>query len=123
MNVIIDSSVWIDHIRLPEPEMIYLLGGARVVQHPFVTIEVALGSLKNRVGITAMFSDLPQAVTATHRRLLEYIETAELHGTGIGFVDAHLLASADTADDIRIWTRDRRLAKQAERLGFAYQAN
>jgi predicted nucleic acid-binding protein len=122
VNVLIDSSVWIDHIRSPEPELASALSRGCIIQHPFVTAEVALGSLKNRRTVIATLNELPQASAVSSQWLLNYIEEADLHGTGIGMVDAHLLASAadGEGDGIRVWTRDKRLARQAERLGLGY---
>lgn len=117
--ILIDSSVWIDHIRSPETEMAAALGSGRVLQHPFVTAEVALGSLRGRRTVIAMLNELPQASPVSSRLLLEYIENAELYGTGVGMVDAHLLASAAGGGDVRLWTRDKRLQAQAARLGLA----
>jgi hypothetical protein len=120
--IIVDSSVWIDHIRSPEPEMIAALVAGQVLQHPLVTGEIALGSIRNRTDVVDMLAGLPQAEFVRNAPLLDYIESAELHGTGVGLVDAHLLASAVEGSGIRIWTRDKRLNAQAERLGLNYVA-
>lgn len=119
--ILIDSSVWIDHIRLAEAEMSAALTRGHVLQHPFVTAEIALGSLKDRRGFVAMLAELPQASPVSDSRLLEYVDQAELHGTGIGMIDAHLLACAADGDGMRLWTRDKRLQQHAERLGLAYE--
>jgi predicted nucleic acid-binding protein len=118
--IIVDSSIWIDHLRSPEPGLAMALSEGMVLQHPFVTSELALGSLANRVGIVAMLGDLPQAQILPHVTFLNFIEEARLPETGLGMVDAHLLASAAAFDTVRLWTRDKRLAREAERLDLAH---
>lgn len=118
--ILVDSSIWIDHIRSPQPEMTAALTIGRVLQHPFVTAEIALGSIKDRK-IIAMLHELPQVSAVSQEQLLEYVEHAALPGTGVGMVDAHLLASAAGLEGASIWTRDKRLAAQAERLGLAFK--
>lgn len=101
--------------------MAAVLTSGRVLQHPFVTAEIALGSLKDRRSFVAMLAELPQASPVSDDGLIEYVDQAELHGTGIGMVDAHLLACAAQGEGIRLWTRDKRLQQHAERLGLAYE--
>ncbi|OYW47275.1 MAG: VapC toxin family PIN domain ribonuclease [Sphingomonadales bacterium 32-68-7] len=118
--ILIDSSVWIDHIRAPLPALAALLSEQRVVQHPFVTGEVALGSMANRERIIAMLAALPQAERADDDQFLAFVETRRIFGTGLGFVDCQLLISATVLGGT-VWSTDKRLARQAERLGLAYQ--
>jgi predicted nucleic acid-binding protein len=117
--ILVDSSIWIDHIRTPQAGLITLLADGRVAQHPFVTAEVALGSFASRSSMIAALNRLVQAPVLEPSAFLAFIEEANLPATGLGMVDAHLLASANQMET-SIWTRDRRLAGQAERLGLAY---
>ena len=82
--------------------------------HPFVLGEIACGSLADRALILDLLRDLPMAVVATSEEVLEFIERRELHGKGIGYVDAHLLASAALSAGTTLWTRDKRLRAAAE---------
>lgn len=118
--ILIDASVWIDHIRAPDAKLALAIASGLILQHPFITAEVSLGSIKNRTRLVGMLNSLNQATPVSTRRLLEFAEEAAIHGTGIGMVDAHLLASASALDDARLWTRDKRLLRQAERLNLAY---
>jgi predicted nucleic acid-binding protein len=121
--ILADTSIWIDHInRGRNEELLYLLDGQSVVMHDFVIGEIAMGSLKNRRAQLAFLRDLHRIPTASEPEVSLLIETANLHGTGLGYVDAHLLTAARAAEDgeIRVWTRDKRLNAQAERLEVAY---
>jgi len=116
--ILVDTSVWIDHLRTGEPALSALLEQGQVVGHAFVTGELALGSLANRAVILGALNDLPQTVLPTHAETLAFIDRHALHGLGIGYVDANLLASARLTPDTTLWTRDKRLASAAERLGL-----
>lgn len=117
--ILVDSSVWIDHIRAPDSQLTQLLETANVLQHPMVTAEIALGSFRTRAKVIELLQLLPQAREVSMGHLLRFIEDRKLHGEGIGFVDANLLA-ATKAEGALIWTRDKRLAAKAEALGLAY---
>ena len=122
--ILVDTSIWIDHINRGFNEQLgYLLAGESVLTHDFVIGEIAMGSIKNRRGQLDFFRDLHRIATADDQEVRTLVETANLHGTGLSYVDAHLLtaarASAD-AEPVRIWTRDKRLNLHAERLGVAY---
>lgn len=88
--------------------------------HSFVRGEVALGSVSNRARTLAVLDDLPQLRAATIEHVTMLIESAPLWNCGVGYVDAHLLAATLLTPEARLWTRDRRLQAQAERLGIAY---
>ncbi|HMO75946.1 MAG TPA: PIN domain-containing protein [Sphingopyxis sp.] len=120
--ILIDSSIWIEHLRSANAGLALALAEGQVVQHPFVTAELALGSLAARDRFVAMLDLLPAAPTVDQPALLAFISEHRLFGTGLGMVDAHLLASAAARGSARLWTGDRRLAGQAERLGFLYQS-
>jgi predicted nucleic acid-binding protein len=117
--ILVDTSVWIDHLRNGDLVLQRLLeGGAQVEMHPFVLGEIALGNLAQRDLILGSLSDLPMIATATDQEVLAFIEAERLHGLGVGFVDAHLLASVRLTGDV-IWTRDKRLRSVADSLSLA----
>jgi predicted nucleic acid-binding protein len=119
--ILVDSSVWIDHLRRSNVTLAGLLESFRVCCHPFVRGELACGNLANRAGVLGQLALLPQAVKASDDEVLCFIENNGLMGRGIGLVDAHLLAAAALSPDVRMWTLDRRLARVAEALGLAYR--
>lgn len=118
--ILVDTSVWADHLHRPIPALLKDISGGLVVHHPFVTGELALGNPTNRRRLVEMLEALPQAGTIGQTALIEFIEDFSIGGTGVGFVDAHLLASARD-QGLLIWTTDKRLAAQADRLGLAHQ--
>lgn len=122
--ILVDTSIWIDHIKLRFDEHLdWLLVGESVMMHDFVFGELAMGSLKNRREQLAVFADLHRIATAADHEVRTLVESADLHGTGLSYVDAHLLTAARASPDsaqVRLWTRDRRLHEQAERLDVAY---
>jgi predicted nucleic acid-binding protein len=117
--ILVDSSVWIDHLRKGDARLARMLAYERVLAHPFVVGELALGSLRQRELILAALQDLPQAIIASEIELLRFIDQEALYGRGIGYVDAHLLASARLTAGASLWTRDKRLHAVAGRLGLA----
>ena len=118
--ILVDTSVWIDHLRSGEPLLVAGLEGGRVMMHPFVLGELACGNLANRSEVLELLGGLPAAPTATDPEALEFIERRALMGRGIGYLDVHLLASIVLSDDARLWTRDRRLAAVATELDLAF---
>lgn len=114
-----DSSIWIDHIREPNETLAAALRLRSVLTHPFVIGEIAMGSIKDRVGVLDPLLALRRATRADDSEVLALIDAKRLFGTGIGLIDAHLLASTLLTPDTRLWTRDRRLHEAAERLGVA----
>jgi len=117
--VLVDTSVWIDHLRKREPELEKELEAGSVLTHPFVIGELACGNLRNRTTILTLLHDLPAAKVATDDETLVYIEKHALMGRGIGYIDAHLLASA-ALTGLWLWTRDKRLNAVAESKGVAW---
>lgn len=117
--ILADTSVWIYHLRKLDGRFVKLLEVGRVLTHPFVIGEIALGNLRNREEVLAHLSDLPTAVLASDDEVLAYIDRAELAGTGIGYLDAHLLTSARLTPGAKIWTRDRKLSAAAQAAGLA----
>ncbi|HIP68990.1 MAG TPA: type II toxin-antitoxin system VapC family toxin [Chromatiales bacterium] len=118
--ILVDTSVWIDHLRSGDERLADLLNRSQVVIHPFVIGELACGNLRKRDEVLRLFNDLPQAVVASQEEVLHLIERKKLMGRVIGFIDAHLLASAVLTDTAVIWTRDRRLQKAARKLELAF---
>jgi len=117
--ILVDTSVWIAHLRVGDERLISLLDAGDVLGHPFVIGELALGNLRQRNTVLSGLQDLPQAASASHAEVLYFIACEGLFGRGIGYVDAHLLASARLTATARLWTRDRRLQAAAVRLGLA----
>ncbi len=118
--ILVDTSVWVDHLRSGEPALATALEGGHVLMHPFVLGELACGNLKNRGEVLRLLGDLPAAPTATDPEVLGLIERRALMGRGIGYIDVHLLASTALAADARVWTRDGRLAAAAAELELAF---
>ena len=116
--ILVDTSVWVDHFRRSDVRLVELLNANAVVIHPFVIGEIACGSLADRSLTLDLLQSLPSAVVAESDEILGYIESQNLHGKGIGYVDVHLLASTALAR-IKLWTRDRRLDAVAQELGCA----
>jgi hypothetical protein len=115
--ILTDTSVWVDHIRRPNPELIELLESGEILTHPFVIGEVAMGNLPRRETFLDALHKLRGALVATDHEAMSLMERERLYGQGIGFVDLHLLASARLTPGASLWTRDRRLREIAQRLG------
>lgn len=120
--LLVDTSVWVDHLRLGDEGLASALGRNEVMIHPFVLGEIALGNLANRALVLASLADLPRAVIAADDEVLGFIDRARLHGRGVGYVDAHLLASARLTAGAKLWTRDKRLLEVATALSLALEA-
>ena len=117
--ILVDTSVWIDHLRKGDKTLAQLLEQNRVCLHPLVIGELACGNLSNRKQLLLLLQNLPAVKEASHKETLFLIESRNLMGKGIGFVDAHLLAASLLNDGVRFWTRDKRLAQLAGDLGTA----
>jgi len=117
--ILADTSVWIDHLRVGDMVLGDFLDRGRVLGHPFVTGELALGNLKQRNIVLRALRRLPQATVASHEEVLHLVERQPLYGLGIGYVDAHLLAAVRLTAGAKLWTRDRRLRTVAAQLGLA----
>ena len=114
--ILVDTSVWVDHLRAGDEILAQMLESEEVLAHPYVTGELALGNLPNRNIVLPALQRLPQGRLVTHQELLHFIETNSLYGLGIGYVDAHLLASVRLTSGATLLTRDKRLSAVAERL-------
>lgn len=119
--VLVDTSVWIDHLRSGEAHLAYLLNDQQVLTHPMVIAELALGNLRDRDEVLTLLSGLPRTPVATDDELRFFVERHRLMGLGIGYVDAHLLSAATLAGHTQLWTVDRRLSSVAADLNLAYQ--
>lgn len=117
--ILVDSSIWIDHFRRNNERLVTFLEAGQVLCHPFILGELALGTLRQRRLILQLLRDLPQAALVQDEEVLAFIERHELAGSGIGYIDAHLLSSSRLAAT-PLWTRDKRLAEVAQRLRAAY---
>jgi predicted nucleic acid-binding protein len=114
--ILADTCVWVDHLRAGEPRLKELLCRELVLTHPFILGELACGNLKNRSALLKDLRALPAAVSAGDGEVLRLIEEKRLFGMGIGWVDAHLLASA-LLSDCPLWTFDETLKRAADRAG------
>jgi predicted nucleic acid-binding protein len=117
--ILVDTSLWVDHLRVGDAGLADLLENGQVLAHPFVIGELSLGVLRRRNAILEHLADLPQAQVATDPEALRFIDDQALFGLGIGYVDVHLLAATRLTPGARLWTRDKRLLATAERLGLA----
>jgi predicted nucleic acid-binding protein len=117
--ILVDTSVWIDHLRKGESRLRVLLESGHVLSHPFVIGELAMGSFKQRGVLLQELRNLPQATVAYDDEVLGFITTKALFGLGIGYIDAHLLAAAKLTPGTFFWTRDRRLREVATKLNLA----
>lgn len=118
--ILVDTSVWVDHLRQGAPVLSAALEQSNVLMHPFVLGELACGNLRNRSEVLQLLAVLPGAPMATDAEAMDFIERRALMGRGIGYIDVHLLASVSLAGTTQLWTRDRRLAEVAEDLKLAY---
>ena len=119
-RVLVDTSVWVDHLRAKDEQLISLLKQNQVLMHPMIRGELACGCLHNRDQILSLLKNLPQVSEATHDEALYCLEKHTLMGKGIGFIDLHLLASTFLAKNALLWTRDRRLNKLAQSLNVCW---
>lgn len=117
--ILVDTSIWIDHLRAGHATLTQLLERGLVLGHPWVIGELALGNLVQRRKIIGLLTSLPRATVATSDEVLTLVERHQLYGLGIGYVDAQLLAATRLTPDAELWTNDKRLVAAASRLGCA----
>ena len=115
--ILVDTSVWVDHIRHSESRLVKLLYDGQVLSHAFVIEELACGNLPKRVEFLDLMESLPRAPIAEHHEVLDLIANERLHGTGLGAVDVHLIASA-VLGNAAIWSKDKALSRVADKLGL-----
>lgn len=116
--ILVDTSVWIDHLRHGDNTLVKLLNAGQVLAHPFVIGELALGSLRQRDVILDTLNNMPRAKVATDEEVLVLINQSNLYGIGIGYINAHLLASTRLTPGTLLWTRDKRLRAVANQVGL-----
>lgn len=119
--ILVDTSIWVDHLRAGDAGLAALLDQGRVVIHPHVLGELALGNLSQRAVVMGALAGLPGVTVAGDAEVLSFIDSAPLYGLGVGYIDAHLLAAARLTPGVSVWTRDRRLKAAADTLGLAWR--
>lgn len=119
--ILADTSVWVDHLRVGVPALAQLLDRGAILTHDWVIGEVALGNLSDRSQVIGLLRGLPAAAPASAVEVMTLIEQGRLHGLGIGYADAQLLAATRLTRGARLWTSDRRLAAAASHLGNAFE--
>ena len=120
--ILVDTSVWINHLRSKDADLERLLNDGRVLSHPFITGELAVGNLNPRNPILHALSRLPEATVARDEEVLNLISIHSLAGRGIGYIDAHLLAAVQLTSGAALWTRDKRLHDLAMKRSLAFTA-
>jgi len=116
--VLVDTSVWVAHLRHGAIGLEALLQGGRVVCHPYIVGELACGNIRNRSEIISLLQRLPGAIRAAHEEIMQFIDNFGLMGKGLGYIDMHLLASARLTG-AALWTLDKRLNEVAKKLRVA----
>ncbi len=117
--ILVDTSIWISHLREGDAQLKALLQEEEVLCHPFIVGELACGNIKNRTEVLTELQALPTARIATDEEVLRFIEANGLMGMGLGFIDVHLLASA-LLSDTPLWTADKQLKRASASLRVAY---
>lgn len=117
--ILADTSVWADHLRKPDPMMSACLDIAEIVPHPFVLGELAMGSMPRYDAVMESLQKLPRVDAARPSEVLVMIRQHRLMGVGIGYIDAHILASVRLTPDTQLWTREKRLRQVALQMGVA----
>ena len=117
--ILVDTSVWADHWRAANTRLSDLLIDGQILTHPFVIGELACGQFRQRAEVLTLMNNLGQTPPVTHDEALAFIDSHRLMGTGLGWIDVHLLASA-ALTRTQLWTRDNRLLRAARRLGIGY---
>ncbi len=117
--ILVDTNIWINHFRKSDPELVTRLNLGSVACHPFIIGELACGNMKNREELLKLFHSLPSVSVVDQDEYLDFVESRNLMGKGLGFVDIHLLASA-LLEGIAFWTADRKLAEAAKDLAISF---
>lgn len=118
--ILVDTSVWIDHLRKGDDLLVSLLNSAQVSTHRIIIGELACGNLRNRDIFLTLIQQIPELKPAMHEEVVYFIESNRLMGRGVGYIDIHLLASLTLNKHTFLWTRDKRLGVLADELGLAY---
>jgi len=112
---LVDTSIWVDHLRYGDDELRGLLDAGEVLCHPYIIGELACGSIAKRVEVLDLLKALPQSTLAEHDEVMHFLHERRLYGRGLGWIDLHLLASASLSK-ARLWTNDRPLKRAIEKL-------
>jgi predicted nucleic acid-binding protein len=121
-SILVDTSVWIKHLREGDQTLTRLLEQGLVACHPFIIGEIACGGIKNRYEIISLLNDLPSTDILDHSDIMEFIENRKIMNKGIGYIDVHLLGSA-LVSETPLWTFDKALRKIAIQLSIEYEIN
>ncbi len=116
--ILVDTSVWIDHLHAAEPGLVDLLGRDEIGCHPFVVEELALGSIKKRAEVLELLGQLRAFPILTHEEILNLVARRRLWGRGLSAVDVHLLGSVALLPGAKLWTRDKRLNSVSRETGI-----
>ena len=122
VRVLVDTSIWVEFIRIGNAQLSELLEKGQVLMHDMVIGEIACVSAPNRIERLQAMDNLPKIALAEHSEVLKFIDNLRLFGCGVGYVDNHLLAACILQADCALWSRDTRLCAAAERLGIAFSA-
>jgi len=120
--ILVDTSVWVQHLRAGNPRLGDRLRDGQVLSHPFVVGELACGDLRGRGPILTDLAAIPEARAAEHGEVLRFVDSLRLYGRGLGWIDVHLLASARLSG-CGLWTLDKRLQSAAATLGIDVRAS
>lgn len=118
--ILVDTSIWIDHLHRPEPRLVELLDVDLIACHPLVIEELALGSLPRRDVILGLLENLHGLLDLDHAETMALAADPRTRGRGVGVVDIRLLGSTLVSPSTRLWTRDRRLRAVADDFGVLY---
>ena len=118
--ILVDTSVWVDHLRSGNTQLSHLLNTTQVVMHPMIIGELACGHLRNRHSLISLWQTLPSITEASHAEALVLLNAHELMGKGIGFIDLHLLAATLLAPGTLLWTMDKRLNGIAQQRSVSF---
>jgi predicted nucleic acid-binding protein len=121
LSVLVDTSIWVNHLSRGNSELVQLLETEEVLCHPFVIGELACGSMRNRGEVLGLVATLPQTLVADHDELVGLVQKHHLYGRGLGWIDVHLLGSG-LLSSCKLWTLDKALGEAARRLGIAASA-
>jgi predicted nucleic acid-binding protein len=119
--ILVDTSIWIDYLRQGEPLLTEKISNGQVLMHGMVFRELAIGTFKNRQLLLKRWRTLPFIKSASDAGALEFLETHQLMGKGIGWIDLHLLAAMSLTEETQLWTRDKRLEIIAQTLNISAQ--
>lgn len=118
--VLVDTSVWIDHLRNSNSALIELLKDGKICCHPFIKGELACGNIKNRENFFELLDNLYFLNLVTEKEALFFLNKNQLHGKGLGWIDIHLLASS-LMNNVKLFTLDKRLKQTANEFELNYK--